>query len=73
MSAEAFGRYLPAVVTLDDLAAMNAADRHGHRYELSPQGALSVMPPPDSEHATIATSLMLWLGFAGGPPISGRP
>lgn len=67
MSAEAVGRYFPAVVTLDDVAAMNATDRHGHRYELSPQGALSVMPPPDSEHAAIATRLMLWLGFAGWP------
>jgi hypothetical protein len=28
MSAESVGRYMPAVVTLDDLAAMNAADAH---------------------------------------------
>jgi Uma2 family endonuclease len=67
MSAEAFGRHLPAVVTLDDLAAMNAADRHGHRYELSPEGALSVMPPPDSEHAAIASRLLVWLAVAGWP------
>lgn len=65
MSAEAFGRYFPAVVTLDDLAAMNAADRFGHRYELSPEGALSVMPPPDSEHAAIASRLFAWLVLAG--------
>jgi Uma2 family endonuclease len=67
MSAEAFGRYFPAVVTLDDLAAMNAADRFGHRYELSPEGALSVMPPPDSEHAAIASRLFAWLVLAGWP------
>jgi Uma2 family endonuclease len=67
MSAEAFGRYFPAVVTLDDLAAMNAADRFGHRYELSPDGALSVMPPPDSEHAAIASRLFAWLVLAGWP------
>jgi hypothetical protein len=43
--AEAVGRHMPAVVTLDDLAAMTDADSYGHRYEMSPQGALSVMPP----------------------------
>ncbi|GIG89430.1 Uma2 family endonuclease [Plantactinospora endophytica] len=67
MSAEAFGRHLPAVVTLDDLAAMIAADQHGHRYELSPEGALSIMPPPDSEHAAIASRLLVWLAMAGWP------
>jgi len=67
MSAEAFGRHLPAVVTLDDLAAMNAADPFGHRYELSPEGALSVMPPADSEHAAIASRILVWLALAGWP------
>jgi Uma2 family endonuclease len=67
MSAEAFGRHLPAVVTLDDLAAMNAADRFGHRYELSPEAALSVIPPADSEHAAIASRLFAWLILAGWP------
>ncbi|MDG4789712.1 Uma2 family endonuclease [Micromonospora sp. WMMD1102] len=67
MSAEAFGRHLPAVVTLDDLAAMIGADQHGHRYELSPEGALSIMPPPDSEHAAIASRLLVWLAMAGWP------
>ena len=37
---------------------MMAADPHGHRYEISPGGALSVMPPPDSEHAAIASRLL---------------
>ncbi|WP_328476171.1 Uma2 family endonuclease [Actinoplanes sp. NBC_00393] len=67
MSAEAVGRSFPAAVTLDDLAAMNAADRFGHRYELSPEGALSVMPPADSEHAAIASRLFAWLILAGLP------
>ena len=67
MSAEAFGRGLPAVVTLDDVAAMNTGDRYGHRYELSPEQALSVMPPPDSEHAAIASRLLAWLAMAGWP------
>ncbi|MDH6462276.1 hypothetical protein M2302_002454 [Micromonospora sp. A200] len=57
MSAEAVGMHMPAVVTLDDVAAMNAADPNGHRYETSPEGVLSVMPPPDSEHAMIASRL----------------
>lgn len=67
MSAQAFGRYLPAVVTLEDLAAMNAADPYGRRYELSPEGALSVIPLPDSEHAAIASRLFAWLVLAGWP------
>jgi Uma2 family endonuclease len=67
MTAEAFGKALPAVVTLDDLAVMNAADQHGHRYELSPEQALSVMPRPDSEHAVIASRLFAWFLLAGWP------
>ena len=67
MSAEAVGMHMPAVVTLDDLSAMNAADPYGHRYETSPEGVLSVMLPPDSEHATIASRLFAWLIMAGWP------
>jgi Uma2 family endonuclease len=67
MSAETVGMHMPPVVTLDDLAAMIAADLHGHRYEMSPEGALSVMPPPDSEHAAIASRLLVWLAMAGWP------
>lgn len=47
---------------------MIAADQHGHRYEISPEGVLSVTPPPDFEHAVIATRLMWWLAAAGWPP-----
>jgi Uma2 family endonuclease len=58
---------MPPVLTLDDLTAMMAADLHGHRYEMISGGALSVMPPPDSEHAAIASRLMGWLIVAGWP------
>ncbi|WP_089157942.1 Uma2 family endonuclease [Micromonospora sp. NBS 11-29] len=67
MSAEAVGMHMPAVVTLDDVATMNATDPNGHRYETSPEGVLSVMPPPDSEHAIIASRLFAWLIMAGWP------
>jgi Uma2 family endonuclease len=67
MTAEAFGGQLPAVVTLDDLAVMNASDQHGHRFELSPEGALTVMPPPDSGHAAMASRILVWLAIAGWP------
>jgi Uma2 family endonuclease len=66
MSAEAVGRHMPPVITLDDLAAMMAADEH-HRYEISPEGVLSVMPPAGYLHAIIATRLMGWLLTAGVP------
>jgi Uma2 family endonuclease len=66
MSSEAVGRYMPSVMTLDDLTAMMAADQH-HRYEISPEGVLSVMPPPGYAHAIIATRLMMWLAAAGMP------
>jgi Uma2 family endonuclease len=65
MSAEAIARHMPAVPTLDDLAVMNEADTRGHRYELSPEGALSVMPPPGFEHARTVNRLIGWLLAAG--------
>jgi Uma2 family endonuclease len=65
MTAQAMGKAAPRVFTLDDVAALNAADEYGHRYELSPEGALSIMPPPDSEHARIASRLFVWLVAAG--------
>jgi Uma2 family endonuclease len=58
---------MPAIITLDDLAAMISADTHGRRYETSPEGVLSVVRPPDSEHAVIATRLMAWPITAGWP------
>lgn len=65
MSAAAVGAHMPSVITVDDLAAMNDADPFGHRYETSPEGVLSVMPPPDLQHARIASRLMAWLLAAG--------
>jgi Uma2 family endonuclease len=64
MSAETVGRHMPPVITLDDLTAMMAADEH-HRYEISPEGVLSVMPPAGYTHAITATRLMSWLLSAG--------
>jgi Uma2 family endonuclease len=61
------GWHLPPVVTLDDLVAMMAADRYGYRYEMSSGGTLFILPLPDSEHAAIASRLMLWLAAAGWP------
>lgn len=66
MSAETVGRHMPPVITLDDLTAMMTADEH-HRYEISPEGVLSVMPPAGYTHAIIATRLMGWLLAAGIP------
>ncbi|NMO53638.1 Uma2 family endonuclease [Actinoplanes sp. TBRC 11911] len=57
---------MPADVTLDDLTAMMAADEH-HRYEISPDGVLSVMPPPGLARAIIANRLTAWLIAAGFP------
>lgn len=57
---------MPEVVTLDDLTAMMAADEI-HRYEISPEGVLSMTPPPAYSHAIIANRLTLWLGMAGIP------
>lgn len=57
---------MPPVATLNDLTAMMTADEH-HRYEVSPQGVLSVIPSPGYAHAIIATRLMVWLAAAGVP------
>ncbi|MFD0782429.1 Uma2 family endonuclease [Micromonospora azadirachtae] len=57
---------MPAVVTLDDLTAMMAADEQ-HRYEISPEGVVSITPPPGYTHAIIATRLMVWLAQGGIP------
>lgn len=66
MSSGAVGRYMPPVVTLDDLTAMMAADEN-HRYEISPEGLVSILPPPGYNHAIIATRLMVWLAQGGVP------
>ena len=71
MGAETVGRHMPPVITLDDVAAMMAADER-HRYETSPEGVLSVSPPAGYAHAIIATRLMGWLLAAGVRPIASR-
>lgn len=63
---------MPPVVTLDDLTAMMAADEN-HRYEISPEGVVSTMPPPGYAHAIIATRLMVWLTQGSSWSRSCRP
>src|SRR6266568_2168362 len=63
MGAEQTERFtvrLPFDLTLDDVAEMNETDEQGRRFELSPEGVLSVMPPSGVEHAKIATRLVGW-------------
>ena len=67
MSAEAVGAEMPTQVTLDDLAAMAAADEN-HRYELSPEGGLSVMPPADPDHALLVSRMFAWFLTHGYGP-----
>ncbi|WP_433073397.1 Uma2 family endonuclease [Dactylosporangium sp. CA-052675] len=67
MSAEAVGAGMPTHVTLDDLAAMAAADEN-HRYELSPEGVLSVMPPADPDHAPLVSRMFAWFLANGYGP-----
>ncbi|MFE9206819.1 Uma2 family endonuclease [Micromonospora sp. NPDC007230] len=66
MTSEAVGRHMPPVVALDDLTAMMAADEH-HRYEVSPEAVVSILPPPGYAHAIIATRLTVWLAQGGVP------
>jgi Uma2 family endonuclease len=48
------------VTTLDDVAAMAAADEH-HRYELSRDGILSIMPAATPEQTLIVSRIVFWL------------
>lgn len=67
MGAETVGAAMPTQVTLDDLAAMAAADEN-HRYELSPEGLLSVIPPADPDHALLVSRIFAWLVTHGYGP-----
>ncbi len=59
---------IPAVVSVEDVLAWSEADEL-HRYELSPEGVLSVVPMPNEEyHSRIATELMVWLIPHFDPP-----
>jgi Uma2 family endonuclease len=53
-------------ITLDDVASMAAADG-AHRYELA-NGALTITPPADSDHASIVMRLAGWLLKHGYDP-----
>lgn len=53
-------------ITLEDVAWMASADGT-HRYEFA-NGVLSIMPPADSEHASIVTRLIVWLAQHGHDP-----
>ncbi|MFF5230361.1 Uma2 family endonuclease [Dactylosporangium sp. NPDC000521] len=64
MSAEVVGRHMPFAATLDDLTAMMTTDEF-HRYELSPEGVLSVLPAECVAHATVVSRLIMWLCTAG--------
>ncbi|MEV4704552.1 Uma2 family endonuclease [Actinoplanes sp. NPDC049316] len=67
MSAEAVGAQMPTQITLDDLAEMAAADEN-HRYELSPEGVLSVVPPADPDHALLVSRMFAWFLTHGYGP-----
>lgn len=67
MSAEAVGAQMPTQVTLADLAVMAAADEN-HRYELSAEGVLSVVPPADPEHALLVSRIFAWFLTHGFGP-----
>ncbi len=67
MNAAAVGEQMPPHITLDDVAAMAAADEH-HRYELSREGVLSIMPSATLEHALIVGRLMYWFYTNGFGP-----
>ncbi|GAA3453390.1 hypothetical protein GCM10018962_52230 [Dactylosporangium matsuzakiense] len=58
---------MPTHVTLDDLARMAATDEN-HRYELSPEGVLSVTPPADREHARLVSRIYAWFLANGYDP-----
>ncbi|WP_268871676.1 Uma2 family endonuclease [Actinoplanes utahensis] len=45
---------------------MIAADRHGHRYETSMHGVLTVVPAPDDGHADLVARLTSWFDGNGG-------
>lgn len=67
MSATTIGSQMPIEITLNDVAAMAAADEH-HRYELSREGVLSIIPPATPEHALIVSRLVHWFYVNGFGP-----
>ena len=47
---------------------MAEADEYGNRYELSPEGILSVTPLDSRQHAVLASRLQVWFLLKGWPP-----
>ncbi len=60
-----FAGQIPIEVTVDDVLALNERDA-GHRYELSPEGVLTVSPVPGRAHARVASRLAVWLSQTYG-------
>lgn len=52
-------------LTLDDVAELGGRDEF-HRYELSDEGVLSIVPPADLEHSALVTQLVIWLASCYG-------
>jgi Uma2 family endonuclease len=67
MTAASIAAHMPTRFTLDDVAAMAGADER-HRYELSREGVLSIMPPASPEHALIVARLTHWFFTNGFGP-----
>jgi Uma2 family endonuclease len=67
VSAATIGSQMPVEITLDDVAAMAAADEH-HRYEFNRDGVLSITPPATPEHALIVSRLVHWFFTHGFGP-----
>jgi Uma2 family endonuclease len=67
MTAATVGAQMPPEITLDDVAAMAEADER-HRYELSREGVLSIMPPARPEHQIIVARLAHWFHTHGYGP-----
>lgn len=67
MSAATVGGQMPTEITLDDVAAMAEADER-HRYELSREGVLSILPPATPEHALIVSRMIHWFYVNGFGP-----
>ena len=67
MTAATIGAHMPARITLDVVAAMAGADER-HRYELSREGVLTVMPPSTPENILVVSRLIFWFFTHGYAP-----
>ncbi len=55
---------MPAVLTLEAVAAMGEADEL-HRYEMTDEGEVRIMMTPTPEHSRIVMRLTLWFARSG--------